>query len=501
MATKKTDDEKAAKKKATEKKPQDKAALKAVAEALQKLEERKRFNKIEFFSPFPKQQEFFDQGAQFRQRLFSAGNQLGKTYAGAVEMVYHLTGDYPEDWIGKRYDRPIRAWAAGESALLVRGASQTLLCGTPGVPADLGSGFIPKSKIVGLPSQSRGVTDAIDTIHVKHKSGGVSALSFKSYEQGRAKFQAESVDVIWLDEECEMDIYTECVARTKNTRGIIFITFTPLQGRTELYKLFTDENKNERGFVNMTIYDRTDLTKEQIEEDIKQYPEHERDTRTKGIPSMGQGRIFMTTEEQIIEPAIQKIPLHWWKGWGVDFGTQHPFAAVLCCWDKESDIIHVTHAIRMKNALPIMHAAALKPIGINQPVFWPQDGTARKEFENQLMPLADIYKKHGLKMWPEHSTFPEGGYSTEIGVMEMNERFATGRLKFASHLSELREEYRMYHRKDGQIVKVGDDLLSAVRQFIMMKRNAKQGPIGGDKPNLKAEPPPEGSEFSWDWWR
>jgi hypothetical protein len=35
----------------------------------------------------------------------------------------------------------------------------------------------------------RGVTDAVDTIRVKHVSGGVSTSGYKSFDQGREKFQ------------------------------------------------------------------------------------------------------------------------------------------------------------------------------------------------------------------------------------------------------------------------------------------------------------------------
>jgi hypothetical protein len=48
----------------------------------------------------------------------------------------------------------------------------------------------------------------------------------------------------------------------------------------------------------------------------------------------------------------------------------------------------------------------------------------------------------------------------------------TGRLKVFAHLSEWFEEFRLYHRKDGLIVKERDDLLSATRIALMMLRAA-----------------------------
>jgi hypothetical protein len=112
------------------------------------------------------------------------------------------------------------------------------------------------------------------------------------------------------------------------------------------------------------------------------------------------------------------------------------------------------------DALPIQHAAAMKPIGAAVPVAWPQDGTQRRE---DGKPLSDHYKRHGLNMLAEHATWPTGGLSTEAGILEMDDRFKSGRLKVASQLSAFFEEYRFYHRKDGEIVKLKDDILSATR--------------------------------------
>src|SRR5665213_586032 len=196
--------------------------------ALQKLAQRKKYWAIESFQPYDKQQEFFAFGATKRERLFMAGNQLGKTYAGACETTYHLTGIYPPWWTGRKWDRPVRAWAAGESSLLVRDTMQKLLCGEPGVDSAFGTGLIPRDLFVEKPSLARGVTDAFDTIQVRHVSGGVSVLRFKSYEQGREKFQGETIDFFWGDEEPDEKIYAEMLTRITATKGMGFITFTPL---------------------------------------------------------------------------------------------------------------------------------------------------------------------------------------------------------------------------------------------------------------------------------
>ena len=57
--------------------------------------------------------------------------------------------------------------------------------------------------------------------------------------------------------------------------------------------------------------------------------------------------------------------------------------------------------------------------------------------------------------------------------MEMLDRMKTGRLKVYDHLNDWFEEFRLYHRKDGKVVKLADDLLAATRYGIMMLRFAR----------------------------
>lgn len=464
-----------------------KTRMQKIEKELIRLSDKTRFNKIAEFVGMPKQKEFWRQGSRFRERMFSAGNQLGKTEGAAAEIVYHVTGDYPDDWDGKRFDGPVKVWVCGVTAILLRDGPQKKLFGNPAMKSDLGSGLIPKAAIVGQPTASRSATDAYDTAIVKHKAGGHSVLIFKSYEQGREKFQSDSVDIIWCDEEPDEDIYSECLTRTNATQGITMVTFTPLKGRTALYMRFTDENKGDRGFVNMTIEDAAALpaydTAEKRRAIIDAYPAHERDARARGVPMMGEGRIFIYDETALAEPQIQYVPPHFYKWWAIDFGIaiNHKFAAALLMWDKDYDIIHLHHAFKIADKLPLHHAVQMKQIAANLPVVWPHDGGNREKGSGEE--LQALYKKQGLLMMPEHATFETGGYSTEAGILDMDDRMKTGRFKVANHLTEFFEEYRMYHRKDGLIVRTNDDILSAVRIGIMMKRAGKAVMMGNKKPN------------------
>jgi hypothetical protein len=225
-----------------------------------------------------------------------------------------------------------------------------------------------------------------------------------------------------------------------------------------------------RHVVSMTIDDVDHYTREEKDRIIASYPAHEREARAKGIPTMGSGRIFPIEEASITVPP-RAIPRHWAQINGVDFGWDHPFAAVNIAWDRDADCVYVTKTFRQKECTPIIQAAAVKPWGDWVPVSWPHDGYQHDKGSGDQ--LASQYRVQGLNMLPEHATHPEGGNGVEAGLMDMLDRMQTGRLKVFSGLNDWFEEFRLYHRLDGKIVKERDDLMSATRYAIMMLRFAK----------------------------
>ncbi len=438
--------------------------------------DQRTYNKLAFYQPYPKQQAFHDAGSSYRERLLMAGNQNGKTYCGSAECAIHLTGLYPDDWMGHRFDHAPVFWACGITGEMVRDTPQKLICGPPGLSALQGTGLIPK-KLIRDTTLARGTSNAFDTVMVEHVTGGMSELKFKSYRQGPDHFQSASVDCIWLDEEPEEDIYSECLARTIATGGILYMTFTPLKGRSKVVRRFMEPDDGvKRGVVRMEIDDALHIPAEKRAEIIASFPAHQREARTRGIPSLGSGAIFPVTQSTIEEPFIEDVPVHWKKIWGVDFGIDHPFAAVLIAWDTDADVIHVLHALRIKDGLPLQHAVPMKAMAVNIPVAWPHDGLQRSKGDGEV--LKDAYRKQGLPMLPMHAQFEEGGISVEAGLMEMQARMETGRFKVAKHLSIWFEEYQGYHRKDGMIVKEYDDLMDATRHAVMMRRYAQARPLG-----------------------
>src|SRR5262249_12020306 len=76
-----------------------------------------------------------------REGVLCPGNQLGKTTAGGFELAMHVTGRYPAWFEGKRFGRPITAWACGTTGETTRDTVQRILVGRPDAR---GTGAIPK---------------------------------------------------------------------------------------------------------------------------------------------------------------------------------------------------------------------------------------------------------------------------------------------------------------------------------------------------------------------
>jgi phage terminase large subunit-like protein len=428
---------------------------------------RRTENKLAYYQPYPKQKQFHDAGAEYRERLLMAGNQIGKTLAGGFEAAMHATGRYPVWWEGQRFDRPTIGWACGVTGEVVRDTVQRVLVGRPGA---IGTGVIPKAAIGELVT-ARGIADLLDTIKVHHVSGGVSIIGLKSYLSGREKFQGETLDWVWLDEEPPMDIYTEALTRTNIGANPVWMTFTPLLGMSEVVRRFLQQKSEDRHTTSMTIDDATHYTADERKAIIASYPAHELEARTKGIPVLGSGRIFPVEESRIVIDH-RDFPGHWPRIGGMDFGYEHNFAAVEIVWDRDTDTAYVSRAYRLNHATPIEHAAALRPWGKDLRWSWPRDGK-RETLEGAGIALAEQYRIQGLNMLHEHAQFDDGSVSVEAGLMSMLDRMRTGKLKvFKEHL-DWWEEFRLYHRKDGKVVKEGDDLMCATRYALMMLRYAQ----------------------------
>lgn len=472
------------------------------------FEFRKKYCRFDFYRPNTRQLAFHS--LQAAECMLRAGNQLGKTHAAAAQMTMDALSLYPEWYNGRRFEIPpaierpfdFLGWAACDTSATTRAGVQTKLLGDIMQDGGLGTGLIPLDAIQGKPAMARGIADFVDSVTLRRENGGTAVIRFKTYEMGRKAFQGEAVDEVWIDEDPASssnkasleagggdEIYGECLARLTTTRGKIIVSFTPLLGLTPIGKRFK-ERPDSTAEVVMTLADCAVSRGGHIpDEDIPgiraRYKEHQRATRADGAYMQGEGAVFETPADRIRharDPAT--FPGYWPWIWGFDFrhsGSDtggHPFAAVLGAWDRDNDIVYIVHAVRLLGRAT-EHVAAIKSNPMwDAPVAWPHDG-GRAASIMAGTTVADVYRKLGLAMRPTWACFPaapgesHGSFKFENGIDEMDRRLATGKLLVAAHLAEWFDEYQGYHRKDGLVVKVDDDLMSATRQLVMDIRFAQ----------------------------
>ncbi len=443
---------------------------------IEEIERRKRENKIRSYYPdtgklarefYKKHMAFFAAGSEYNERLMLAANRVGKTEGvGAYEVTLHLTGDYPIWWPGRRFNKATEGWAAGDSLETVRDIIQNKLLGKL---EDVGTGMIPKDKIHSV-TRRTGKAEMVDTIYVRHKSGGISSLALKSYDQGRKSFQGTKKDFLWLDEEPPLDIYTECLLRTmdtsgdeNSTNGLMILTFTPLSGMSETVLSFlpngeVKEEIRENKYVVMASWDDVPhLTKEAKDLLWASIPPHQRDARSKGIPALGSGAIYPVTESDIFVDDFA-IPDHWPRAYGLDVGWNR----TACAWgalDKESDILYVYSEHYRGQAEASIHAESIKSRGDWIPGVIDPASRGRAQADGKQ--LLQMYIDLGLDIDVANN-------AVESGIYEVWQRMSTGRLKIFNSCSNIKAEFRLYRRDDkGRIVKESDHLMDALRYLVM----------------------------------
>jgi len=220
-------------------------ARQAVLDAARKeLARRKRIEaaqrKIDVYYPeegplrralYPKHLAFFAAGKIHRERAAIAANRVGKTEGlGGYEIALHLTGEYPDWWPGRRFDHPVNVLCGGDTGTTTRDILVGKLLGPPG---ERGTGLVPGKLLVRV-APAMGIPNHVDFARIRHASGGLSTLQFRSYDQGRKAWQGTERDVVWFDEEPPEDIYAEGLTRTLTTGGMVIATFTPLNGMTNV---------------------------------------------------------------------------------------------------------------------------------------------------------------------------------------------------------------------------------------------------------------------------
>jgi phage terminase large subunit-like protein len=476
---------------------------------LQELERRKSCRWYSYFpddgplkrSLYPKHTAFMRAGLHWKQRALLKANRVGGTDVAAYEIVCHLTGEYPTWWEGKRFRTATEWWAAGDTGTTTRDILQVALLGpTSTIETREWSGMIPRNLVYDI-SRKPGVPMAVSTIWVRHRTGKISSVEMKSYDQKMQAFYGTAKHGVWLDEESPDDIYGESLMRTMTTEGLMIVTFTPLQGLTpfiagwldrsvlevfdekgksklvpakaEVFKgiqtaevpnwveeksYLPPEQKGTRYMVMATWDDAPHLSAETKAAMLAEYPPHQRDARSRGIPALGSGVVYPVAESEITVAPFA-IPDHWPRCFGMDIDAGVGWTAA--CWllkNPETNTFYVYDVYKRTHSEPVIHAEAIKARGAWIPGV--ADAAALLVTQHDSEQYIALYKRLGLDL-----TLPDK--SVETGIQEVWQLLSSGRLKVFAHCGPFFEEYRLYRRDaKGRVIKQADHVLDALRYAV-----------------------------------
>jgi len=321
--------------------------------------------------------------------------------------------------------------------------------------------MIPKDKIERVTTKT-GIADAIETIYVRHTSGGISEIGLESYDQQRDSFQGTNRHVIWLDEEPPGDIYVESLLRTMVVNGLVLVTATPLLGMTDTMRSFVQPGEEEQAkfFVQATWDDVPHLDATAKQNLLASIPPYQRDARSKGVPQLGAGAIYQIPESGIVVPDFQ-IPDHFPRAYGLDVGWKKT-AAVWGARDNETGVIYLYSEHYQGLQQPSLHADAIKARGKWIPGVI--DPAAQGRTQTDGIQLIQLYRDCGLNLEPAIN-------AVESGLYDCWQLMSSGKLKVFASLGNWLQEFRLYQRNtDGKVVKANDHLMDATRYLIMSGR-------------------------------
>lgn len=436
----------------------NKDELLQLAEVTSALREKHRHRYIDFIFPakgkyrrenYKKALEFFKAGKTHHFRMLGGSNGSGKSFNGASELVYHLTGEYPDWWEGVQQKNPKQWWVVAESGGTFKSSLQRLLLGDSLNEEDLGTGLIPKErlgKLSGWPS----ISGAVSAFEVKHKNGHWVTVEIKSSDQKRENLQAANLDGVLFDEEPPIDVYTECVFRLRSTSkkpmGISLLLFTPLKGLTDVVLSYLEQGQYpnngaggecikdpDKYVVRIEMDEVPHLSAEDKQMYLMNCTPNEIECRTKGFPALGSGKIYPYPEGQVfVEPF--PIPAYWPRAFALDFGSKStcviwgakdPHTHILYIYAEYFPGIHCTAQI---------HALNIKSRGIWIPGICDPSGGGT---QNDGRQLRDLYVAEGLNL-------SLGENSITAGITRNCNLFENGTLKIFNNLEHTKKEYRIY---------------------------------------------------------
>lgn len=452
------------------------------------------------YKPSKKQEMFHSSVAS--QRMLRGANRSGKTKAGAMDIAIHALGEYPKWWKGRKCTKSANILVIGDSSKqLLIGMQDHLVNGAANSGVVKVGGLIHPSRVISTAVWNGAPRGSLTRIEIQSKLGGTSVIDFRSYVESST---ARSImgglwGHIYCDEEGEHlgSMWPQLLVRLtrgwEGKSGQISVLATPELGYTKLMQTFQESKDPEVELITISAYETDHLTAEDIEGMKRGLSEDEIKKRLEGIPLLGSGQVFPYNPDRYKMSDDTILPDNLASIIGLDVGTVHNTAAVLCRLDRESGTFYITAEYAQNREVVAVHASAIRSISscagsTNVPVAWPADADAEK---GEGATTLALYKKEGLNLLPQPFTNPTmgskkpTGRSVMTGIEFMRSLIREGKLIISKQCSQLLAEMAVYQFDpvSGKIKNkgTGDDLIDAARYAIMSAgRYAKtEGELSG----------------------
>lgn len=230
-----------------------------------------------------------------------------------------------------------------------------------------------------------------------------SIITGKSADAGRDKFQGASIDLVWIDEECEADVYDECYQRTVDCAGKIILTLTPLVDVASgvrvpwVFDLYTEFQQGAKNlvFCQLSMLNSPFVPVEEKEAAQKKWAGHpEEGARLYGKFVRRSGLVYpeWNSAKHIITPF--SIPRHWQRIVTIDPAATGVTAALWLAVDDYGNI-YAYREYYEREKIVSEHAKSIKIRCMGEPIdIWlldPKWGSQRN---------AETHKT-GAQLWRE----------------------------------------------------------------------------------------------------
>lgn len=233
-----------------------------------------------------------------------------------------------------------------------------------------------------------------------------SIITGKSADSGREKFQGASVDLVWIDEEPDVDIFDECYQRTVDCAGKILVTLTPLRDissgvRTPwVFDLVEDMNAGQKDIacVSLSVLDNPVVPPEEKKKLLEKWQGHpEERARLYGEFIQRSGLVYNLWDPKKHIVAPFHIPRDWRRIVSIDPAATGPTGAVWTAIDHEGNM-YVYREYLQSNLIASDHAKNIQVRNGGDPIdIWlidPKWGSQRNPESHKTG--MQLFREHGI---------------------------------------------------------------------------------------------------------